>query len=214
MDKPKRDWIHAILEFLHTNYTAYNVPIHSFLTNELKIKINDGNSGRKIYDTLKELEIKKLIELETTDHNLKEVNLNIIPKDNTSITLDKYWFHVKLTFDGLVYIGNYLRLEEQANSSLLTDNSIRNVNKLFIATVIIALLGAVAQIKGCQTSTDQLKLQKEQKHKEEANQQMQYQLNMQSHLVEQQQNLIDSLQNALLFSNCHSLIKETQSVNK
>jgi hypothetical protein len=116
-----KDWSHIILKHLFKEYTVFDVHFKdNFLSNKLGIGQRDGNLGRKLVRTLQELEEKKLVVLRISDHNNQEVVINTDPNDNTSITLDKYWFHVRLTFDGLVYIGNYLRIKKQDTFTIIS----------------------------------------------------------------------------------------------
>ena len=61
--------------------------------------------------------------------------MNLDPNDNTTVTLDKYRFHCRLTFDGLVYTENYLRLKGQHKIER------QNRNITFIGILIAALTG-------------------------------------------------------------------------
>jgi len=64
---------------------------------------------------LKELENNKLITWSFTDHKNEETKMLKDENDNETVQLSVYRFHVRLTFEGAVYAGNYLRLKKQDN---------------------------------------------------------------------------------------------------
>jgi hypothetical protein len=113
--EPQEDWPHKILVFLFQHYTAFNVPMNTFLQNDVLVGRTEyaGNLGRKIVRTLDELKLQNLLTWEPTDMKIEAVTLNPDLNDNISVTLAVVMFHARLTFDGLKYVENYLRLKGQ-----------------------------------------------------------------------------------------------------
>jgi len=97
-------------------------------------------------------------------------------KNNPNISAVEHLlrYNYCLTFDGKVFIENegyskrFLYEKEkkelelaQIQSVIDTNKSVRNVNRLFWLTVIIAIASAAASIKSCQTTNQQNKLSPE-----------------------------------------------------
>lgn len=83
-------------------------------------------------------------------------------------------------------------------STLVTEKSIRTTNLFIALTAFISLTTLFSQIKSCDLANEQIYLQKDQIRKEVLQSTSESQVNRRSRLVEQQQNLIDSLTFALI----------------
>lgn len=123
MTKEGTDWLHDFLEFLHIHYTGWDVPLNDFFEKEYEIEKTDTHRGEAILELLKSLQQQNLITWTT------QPGIDII---NTPPTLADYKWNAKLTFQGLVYITNHLRLEEQ--------HVIEKQNKI-ITKISLAILG-------------------------------------------------------------------------
>jgi phage pi2 protein 07 len=120
MKNKSQDWPHEILKHLFKEYSGFDVYINSFLQPHLNIPEDDSNLRRKVVRTLQELEKRQLITWSYTDHKNEQIEMSDDYHDNTTVNLNKYRFHVRLTFDGLVYIGNYLRLKKQDTFTIIS----------------------------------------------------------------------------------------------
>jgi hypothetical protein len=144
MSNKRQDWPHKILVHLFENYSGFDVHLNPFLQKDLNIGLNDGNLARKVVRTLKELKNRGLITWTHSDHKNETIELNDDDNDNTSVTLAVYWFHARLTFDGLVYISTYSR---QTKQDLLNIFSI-------VSSVVATIFIIVTTVQSCNDNTD------------------------------------------------------------
>ena len=99
------------LKYLYKNYTAWDVPINTYFEPHFNLKKNDENEGQKIVDFLDELRNNKMISWITQPM--------LISGPNDLVTLSKYTFNARLTFEGLIYITGYIRMKRQFWSDIL-----------------------------------------------------------------------------------------------
>jgi hypothetical protein len=91
------------LKYLYKHYTAWDVPINTYFKKHFRVTESSDNEGRKIVEFLEELKANKMISWVTQPEF-----------DNTqSVTVSKYTFNARLTFEGLNYISGYIRLKRQ-----------------------------------------------------------------------------------------------------
>ena len=146
-ENKRSDWPHKILKILFKEYSGFNGYLNPFFINELKIGTEDGNLGRKVFKTLQELRDKNLITLEVTGVGNIDKEISLEPNDNTTVLLSVYWFHARLTFDGLEYIGHYIRdrKQEKLNKSIINNSRIQRNTAIVIAFITgITMLVGVA----------------------------------------------------------------------
>ena len=132
-----KNWHYKILLHLYKYETVYHVHFKDdFLKGTLGMSDNNGNDGRKLYNKLKELRDNNLIRLRLSDHGNLDIPINEDDNDNTSITINVYWFHAELTLLGMQYIGNYIR--QGVEEKILKQN--RNLSR---TGIVIAFLTGV-----------------------------------------------------------------------
>jgi len=143
MSNKRHDWPHKILKHLFENYSGFDVHLNPFLEKDLNIGLNDGNLGRKVVRLLKELKTLGLITWIHSDHKNETLELKDDDNDNTSVTLAVYWFHARLTFDGLSYISTYTSKKKQDSLNFFS------VAFSIIATIFII----VSTVQSCNDNT-------------------------------------------------------------